>query len=63
MKLRQLVFKLGQVFGIAAFFFIAFVLITEPYHEPQLWIRTLKILGLIVSGIFQAYQLYYNRND
>ena len=63
MSWKTFIYKVGQVFGIAAVFFVAFVLIAEPFHETRLWIRAFEILGSLTAGAFQLYQLYYDWND
>lgn len=46
-----ILYKLGQVFGCAATSFIAFWLITNPWHEPIVWLRAFEIVGSIVGAV------------
>lgn len=48
---RKLAYKVGQLFGCAATTFIAYWLITNPWYEPIVWLRTFEIVGSIVAAV------------
>ena len=51
---KNIVFKVGQVFGIGATAFIAFLLLMHPHYEPRTWLRTIEIVGSIAAAVILA---------
>lgn len=51
MNKKRLLYKIGQLFGCGACSFIAFILIIEPFHEPDIAIRLFEIVGSIVAAV------------
>ncbi len=51
MTLKSLMYKVGQVFGAGATFFIATWLLTHPEYEPNPVVRLFEIAGSYVATV------------
>ena len=54
MTMLSLIFKVGQVIGVGATTFIAYILIKEPSHEKRTWLRATEIAVSIAGALSLA---------
>lgn len=48
--IKRVLYKVGQLFGLAATTFIAYWLLTHPWFEPNVAIRMFEICGSAVAA-------------
>lgn len=51
MKWQQVVYKIGEVFGIASTLFIAIWLLLHPDFEPLVPLRAFEIVGSLFAAV------------
>lgn len=51
---KNIIFKVGQVFGIGACIFIAFALLTGIGYEPRWYIFWPEVIGSIIAALLLA---------